>query len=135
MIFDQPIQNVVVAFSPDVRMNNRGDVVVMGRAGTKAEVPVIFTGRRAKMVGPLHAMLNKRALASGRGNGPGATVELPAVVQGVWRAQTRRDAEGWEHKTYHLIAATWAMIEEGKALDFQGELPRHLSRSDDLGFG
>ncbi|MEM6759943.1 MAG: hypothetical protein AAF601_10735 [Pseudomonadota bacterium] len=134
-LFAAPLQNVVVALTPELRRTSRGDVVIMARAGTKREVPVVFAGRRAKLAHKLHRRLNKLALSKGHRGDPDSTVELQVMVQGVWHAHTHRNDEGWEHKTYRLMAATWAVYEGGKPGVFEGEWPCNQHDPQALDYG
>ncbi|MEL7093253.1 MAG: hypothetical protein AAFN94_16100 [Pseudomonadota bacterium] len=133
-LFAGPLQNVVLALTPELRRTSRGDVVIMARVGTKREVPVIFAGRRAKLAHKLHRQLNRLALASGH-TGEAARIELPVMVQGAWHAHTHRNEEGWEHKTYRLMAATWAVYDGGKPGVFEGEWPLNQHDPEALDYG
>ncbi|MEL7165678.1 MAG: hypothetical protein AAFY52_02160 [Pseudomonadota bacterium] len=134
-LFGEPLQNVVVALTPELRRTSRGDVVIVARVGTTREVPVIFAGRRAKLAHKLHRQLNRLALVGGQTGEAAARVELPVLVQGVWHAHTHRNEEGWEHKTYRLMAATWAVYEGDKPGVFEGEWPLNQHDPGALDYG
>lgn len=127
-LFKAPVRKVTVALVPQIARNNRQDVVVRGFVEPNIEVSVIFAGRRAKMVAPLEAQLRRRlfrAKASVTQWDQAAldSATLLVSIEGSWRPRFERDPAGWETRSYHLMAARWALIDAAGMTQMGGEGP------------
>lgn len=112
-LFKHALQDVSVELLPVFDRNSRGDLVVRGIARPEKEVEVIFPGRRL----PEAADLYERLKDLGQARGPRARFQLN--IRGNWRLRFRPDWEGWEVKSYQLLAAQWAYLDdEGEPVSF-----------------
>lgn len=115
-LFPNAVCSVTVALTPQMRRNDRGDLIVRGIVDDRFEVDVFFAGRRTRFAVPLERRLRSLVAEARRkgGDDPLALneVRLPVRIEGSWRRRTQRDASGWETGTHHLVAARWGT--EGK---------------------
>ncbi|WP_206040794.1 hypothetical protein [Roseobacter ponti] len=122
-LFRNALCDVIVRLTPQMRRNDRGDLVVRGFVDEKYEIDVLFAGRRTRDAIPLERRL-RSLIAEARRLTPGQevspdSVRLPVRVEGAWRKRLQRDASGWETGTHHLVAARWAMeAQTGSAMQF-----------------
>jgi hypothetical protein len=125
-LFKNEICQVRVALVPIVDHNSRGDVNITGFVKDDLEISVSFAGRRRVEVSPIVANLKSlgmRVLHAAAQNGVEApdvrTIRFPLQVEGAWRPRFQSDPSGWERRTYHLIAARWAVMDRnGKTMKF-----------------
>lgn len=132
-IFRKPPRSLTVELVPRIARNARGDVLIRGLVTKDTAVHVVFAGRRMKKTEPLIRTLqrlwtqaNRRASAV---DDPPEfdAVRLPVLVDGTWRAQFQRDHQGWETRTYQLLAARWSFNDGHRSLAF-GEPPIRAGR-------
>ncbi|MEO9650714.1 MAG: hypothetical protein ABJE99_09455 [Roseobacter sp.] len=129
-LFKTAICDLMLELIPQIRRNDRQDLVVRGFVNRKSEVDIIFAGRRAAEVGPLEKQL-KTLMARARKyasetNSAVPEVEkirLPVRAEGSWRRSLFRDANGWETGKYHFVVARWSLLDSnGRTVSF-GESP------------
>ncbi len=135
-LFKTAICDLMLELIPQVRRNDREDLIVRGFVDRKTEIDVFFAGRRAAEVGPLEAQLKalmtrarKTATAAGAPPPSVETVRLPVRAEGAWRRSLQRDESGWETGTYHFVVSRWSLLDrEGNTVTF-GEAPAVYTRS------
>jgi hypothetical protein len=138
-IFKTRLVQTTVELIPQMRRNDRGDLVVRGFVERHFEIEILFAGRRVKEAAPveerLRAMLDnarKQAAAAGR------TLDLdmvrcPVRVEGSWRRRAIRDENDWETHTYQLMAARWSLLDNnGNAVPFGSTPVVHPPRHRDV---
>lgn len=121
---------IVVELIPQMRRNDRGDLIVRGFVDRKNEVDVFFAGRRTKEAGQLDMALRYElkfaratAAAAGQKTPPIERIRMAVRIEGAWRRRTQRDDNGWESSTFHFVAARWSFIDpHGNTVSF-GEPP------------
>jgi len=125
-LFKHGVCNVLVALVPIVDHNSRGDVIIKGYVKDNLEIAVTFAGRRRVEVSPIVANLKSlgmRVLHAASENKIAApdisTIRFPLQVEGAWRPRFEAKENGWDLRTYHLIAARWAVMDrQGKTMKF-----------------
>ena len=129
-LFKTALCDMMLELIPQIRRNDRQDLIVRGFVDRKTEIDVFFAGRRASDVGPLEAQL-KSLMSRARQkavetNAPPPDVEkirLPVRAEGSWRRSLQRDESGWETGTYHFVVARWSLLDrDGNTVSF-GERP------------
>lgn len=129
-LFRTAICQMMLELIPQMRRNDREDLIVRGFVDRKIEIDVFFAGRRAAETGPLVTQLkammqHARKKASGLDQPPPEPekVRLPVRVEGAWRRSLKRDDSGWETGSYHFVVARWSLLDkEGNTVSF-GEAP------------
>lgn len=129
-LFKTAICQQMLELMPQMRRNDRGDLIVRAFVDRKIEIDVFFAGRRAAEVGPLEQQLKSlmshvRKQSSEAGAPPPdvTKIRLPVRVEGAWRRSLQRDDSGWETGSYHFVVARWSLLdEEGNTVSF-GEAP------------
>ncbi len=105
-LFRHGLQDVSVELFPILERTSRGDLLIRGIARPEKEVEVIFPGRRLSEAADLY----ERMKQLGQARGPRARFQLN--VRGNWRLRFVPDWEGWEVKSYQLLAAQWAYLDD-----------------------
>lgn len=127
-LFQGTLCQVEVTLIPIMRKNNRGDLVIKGIIKNDKEIAVTFAGRRARQAAEVVAKLNAlRDQKSTYANIKHS--QLPIVVEGTWRPQFVTDEDGFEVRTYHLIAAKWSLATGSGAPAAYGQAPAHMQVS------
>ncbi len=129
-LFRTALCQLMLELIPQMRRNDRQDLVVRGFVDRKTEIDVFFAGRRAAEVGPLERQLkalmtHARQQAASAGAKPPdvAKVRLPLRAEGAWRRSLHRDDSGWETGSYHFVVARWSLLDkDGNTVSF-GEAP------------
>lgn len=129
-LFKTAVCQQMLELIPQMRRNDRQDLIVRGFVDRKIEIDVFFAGRRAAEVGPLETQLKalmtiarKKASDTGARAPEVQNVRLPVRVEGAWRRSRQRDDSGWETGTYHFVVARWSLLDkEGNTVSF-GEAP------------
>ncbi|MCB4456683.1 hypothetical protein [Leisingera sp. McT4-56] len=118
-LFKREVRDVPVELVPVFSRNNRGDLVVKGIVQPGAEIEVVFAGRRLREAASLVERMRKLRMQGARSalNGHEAMnqisrLRLPVQVRGTWRFRFQPDESGWEVKSYQLMAAQWAFVDE-----------------------
>jgi len=124
-LFQAATCKVEVMLIPVIHKNNRGDLIIKGIMENDKEIAVTFAGRRAREAAPVVARLNalrdqKSTYANVR------KIQLPMQIEGSWRPQFVTDENGFETRTFHLIAAKWAIPSATGAPSSFGQSPAHL---------
>ncbi|MEE4189215.1 MAG: hypothetical protein V2I76_12295 [Roseobacter sp.] len=138
-LFKTAICQQMLELIPQMRRNDRGDLIVRAFVDRKIEIDVFFAGRRAAETGPLENQLKalmsharKQAADTGAKLPDVTLIRLPTRVEGAWRRSLQRDDSGWETGTYHFVVARWSLLDkDGKTVSF-GEAPA-ASATDGLG--
>lgn len=129
-LFKTAVCDLMLELIPQMRRNDRNDLIVRGFVDRKTEIDIFFAGRRTALVGPMEAQL-KTIMSRARklaveSNSPPPDVEkirLPVRAEGSWRRSLQRDDGGWETGTYHFVVARWSLLDkDGKTVTF-GESP------------
>lgn len=129
-LFKNKICRLKVDLLPEVFCNHRNDIVITALVQGSIRISVMFAGRRtveaATIIASLRvlrARLLELAAARGISDPDLTSTRLPLHIEGAWRPRFQRDENGWETRSYHLIAARWAVMnEKGDKLSF-GEPP------------
>ena len=129
-LFRTAICQLMLELIPQMRRNDRQDLIVRGFVDRKIEIDVFFAGRRVSEVGPLEKQLkammtHARKTASDHGAKPPdvTNIRLPVRAEGAWRRSQQRDDSGWETGTYHFVIARWSLLDkDGQTVSF-GEAP------------
>lgn len=129
-LFKKDVGQFRVALVPHIKRSSRGDLVIRGYLDGKAEVYVIFAGRRTRDASAIEARLLKmlslanHAAAKSRSPMPEInSIRLPIHVEGAWRSRFQRDVSGWDHRSYQLLAARWAFSDEDGMTSLGGRPP------------
>lgn len=125
-LFKHGVCQVQVELVPVVEQNSRGDINIKGFVKDDLEISVTFAGRRRVEVSPIVAnlkALGMRLLHSAAQNKLAApdvdSIRFPLQVEGAWRPRFQAQASGWDDRTYHLIAARWAVVDKsGNTMKF-----------------
>ena len=125
-LFKNELCQVIVELVPQMSRTGRGDLRVRGFVNGTLEIEVLFAGRRASELNPLESRLRcqlaktRRSAASANQPTPAIdTIRYPVRIEGAWRPKFRRDPAGWETRSYHLVAARWAMVDvNGDSVSF-----------------
>jgi hypothetical protein len=133
-LFKTAVRDMMLELIPQIRRNDRQDLIVRGFVDRKTEIDVFFAGRRAAEVGPLENQLKAlmayaRKTASAEGSeAPNVTkIRLPVRVEGAWRRSRQRDDSGWETGSYHFVVSRWSLLDQkGNTVTF-GEKPVLMS--------
>lgn len=125
-LFQGALCSVELALIPIMRKNNRGDLVIKGILKSGKEIAVTFAGRRAhqaaQVVARLNTLRDQRSTYSNLRDS-----QLPIQIEGTWRPQFVTDANGFETRTFHLIAAKWSMATQpGLPPAAFGQAPTHM---------
>lgn len=122
--------DVTVHLIPIIRRNGRRDIIVTGIVATDREVSVNFPGRRKDAASPIVSHLEtirnqtrQRAAQQGLTAPPLKDMRVPVRVEGTWRKHVVADADGWETRSYELMAARWAIVDKTGASVQYGEPP------------
>jgi hypothetical protein len=129
-LFKTAVCDLMLELIPQMRRNDRQDLIVRGFVDRKTEIDIFFAGRRAAEVGPLEAQLKalmararKKAEAAGNPPPDVEKIRLPVRAEGAWRRSLQRDDSGWETGTYHFVVARWSLLDrDGNTVTF-GEAP------------
>lgn len=129
-LFKTAISQQMLELMPQIRRNDRYDMIVRAFVDRRIEIDVFFAGRRAAEVGPLEKQLKammtharKQAEDCGAPPPDVTKIRLPMRVEGAWRRSLQRDDSGWETGTYHFVAARWSLLDQdGNTVSF-GEAP------------
>ena len=129
-LFKTAICQQMLELMPQMRRNDRGDLIIRAFVDRKIEIDVFIAGRRAADVGPLENQLKlmmnharKQALETGAAPPDVTKIRLPVRVEGAWRRTLQRDDSGWETGSYHFVVARWSLLDaEGNTVSF-GEAP------------
>ncbi|WP_299673746.1 hypothetical protein [uncultured Roseobacter sp.] len=123
---------IEVELVPRLSRDAAGDVVIHAFFKGVREISVMFPGRRAREIGPLHQHLRwldsraRRAAVAARRPSPSPDlVRLSVQVKGAWRQQSRRDDDDIENGIYQLVAARWAFTDQTGTLVQFGEAPAY----------
>lgn len=124
-LFKTKTVQIIVELIPQMRINDRKDLVVRGFVERHFEIEVLFAGRRTKEAAPLEERLSAMlAQARRQAAGTGREVDIdlircPVRVEGSWRRHSMRDENDWETHTYQLLAARWSLLDKnGNAVPF-----------------
>jgi len=125
-LFKNQICQLKVDLVPLVEQNSRGDIMITGFVKDGLEIAVTFAGRRRLEVSPVVANLKALGMrvlhAAAQNNLPKPNIRdirFPLHVEGAWRPRFQTDVSGWDVRTYHLIAARWAVVDRsGKTTKF-----------------
>lgn len=118
-LFKAGINKIVIDVIPELRRNNRKDLVVTGFVrGT--EVEVLFAGRRRADTLELCRRLKQLRIADhppkrihtrkSEDCVPNEAPAMPLALEGAWRPRYWYDHEGSVHRVYQFIAARWIFI-------------------------
>jgi hypothetical protein len=129
-LFKTALCDLMLELIPQLRRNERGDVIIRGFVDRKTEIDIFFAGRRVAQIGPLerhlkHMMTQARTRRAEDDKTPldVTLLRLPVRAEGAWRRSLKRDDYGWETGTYHFVVARWSFIDaRGETLTF-GESP------------
>lgn len=129
-LFKTAICQLMVELIPQMRRNDRQDLVIRGFVDRKTEIDFFFAGRRAAEVRPLELQIKtlmsqsrKKAVEEGAKAPDVDKVRLPLRVEGAWRRALQRDDTGWETGSYHFVVARWSLLDrDGNVVSF-GEAP------------
>ncbi len=129
-LFKTAICDMMLELIPQMRRNDRHDLIVRGYVDRKTEIDIFFAGRRTAEAGPLEAQLkalmtHARKTAAANKMPPPAVekIRLPVRAEGAWRRSLKRDDSGWETGSYHFVVARWSLLDrEGNTVTF-GEPP------------
>lgn len=129
-LFKNEICQVKVQIVPIFEQNMRKDLVVKGFVQGNLPVTLLFAGRRTKDAAPLVELLKARRTqvfqeATRRLQVPPKldTMRLGILVEGAWRRHFEEDEYGWGTRSYHLIAARWAVADATGKTSFFGTSP------------
>ena len=118
-LFQNAISSLVVELVPQMRRNDRGDLIIRGFVNSKYDVDVFFAGRRARDAAPIERRLKtmlSRARSAAKAEGIQETdtdrIRWPIRAEGAWRRRVQRDEWGWETGTYHLVVSRWSYVDE-----------------------
>jgi len=125
-LFKTAICQLMLELIPQMRRNDRQDLIVCGFVDRKTEIDVFFAGRRASEVGPLEKQLKammsharKQAADVGAKPPDVAKIRLPLRAEGAWRRSLQRDDSGWETGSYHFVVARWSLLDrDGQTVSF-----------------
>ncbi|MGA9411054.1 MAG: hypothetical protein WBV78_11500 [Roseobacter sp.] len=125
-LFKTAICQLMLELIPQMRRNDRQDLIVRGFVDRKTEIDVFFAGRRTAEVGPLEKQLKammthaRNLAAENDAKPPDVTnIRLPLRAEGAWRRSLQRDDSGWETGTYHFVVARWSLLDkEGQTVSF-----------------
>jgi len=137
-IFKTRTVQITVELIPQMRRNDRDDLVVRGFVERHFEIEVLFAGRRTKETPPLEERLQvmldnarKQAATNGR-DVEIDMVRCPVLVEGSWRRRSVRDENDWETHTYQLMAARWSLLDnKGNPVPFGSAPIVHPKRTPD----
>lgn len=129
-LFRTAICQMLLELIPQMRRNERDDLIIRAFVDRKIEIDVFFAGRRRAETGPLEVQLkalmqHARKKAAGLDHPPPEPdkVRLPVRVEGAWRRSLKRDDSGWETGSYHFVVARWSLLDkDGNTVSF-GEAP------------
>ena len=129
-LFKTAICDLMLELIPQMRRNERQDLIVRGYVDRKTEVDIFFAGRRAAETGPLETQLKalmtharKTATANKTQLPDIDKIRLPVRAEGAWRRSLKRDDSGWETGSYHFVMARWSLLDQaGNTVTF-GEAP------------
>lgn len=129
-LFRTAICQLMLELIPQMRRNDREDLIVRGFVDRKTEIDVFFAGRRAEEAGPLEKQLKammtharKQAARNGTKPPDVTTIRQPLRAEGAWRRSLQRDDSGWETGSYHFVVARWSLLDkDGQTVSF-GETP------------
>ena len=129
-LFKTALCDLMLELIPQMRRNDRDDLIVRGFVDRKIEIDVFFAGRRVAEVGPMERHLKsmmtgaRKQAADSEGSPPDVTMlRLPVRAEGAWRRSLKRDDYGWETGTYHFVVARWSFLDaRGETVTF-GESP------------
>lgn len=129
-LFRTAICQIMLELIPQMRRNDREDLIVRGFVDRKIEIDVFFAGRRTAKAAPLENQLKalmqaarKTASETGRPQPEPQNVRLPVRAEGAWRRSLKRDDSGWETGSYHFVVARWSLLDkDGNTVSF-GEAP------------
>ena len=129
-LFKKGTGEFAVELVPDVTRNNRQDVVVRAFFNDGVEVTVVFPGRRAReavaVERRLRALLiraNRRAASAKQPEPSISSIRLPVRIEGSWRPRFQRDNSGWDKKSFQLLAARWAFVDDDGMTNLGGKPP------------
>lgn len=124
-LFKTKTVQITVELIPQMRLNERKDLVVRGFVERHFEIEVLFAGRRTKEAAPVEERLSAmlaQARRQAAGNGREVDIDLircPVRIEGSWRRRSMRDENDWETHTYQLLAARWSLLDKnGNAVPF-----------------
>jgi hypothetical protein len=124
-LFQNTVCHVDVELIPVMRKNNRQDLIVTGLVKGDLKIAVTFAGRRAVKAAPIVTRLN--ALLDAQDHIANVMKSrLPLRIEGAWRPQFIRDGNGFETRTFHLIAAKWRILNDKKGAVEYGQAPAHI---------
>lgn len=117
-LFGSQTQTLLLIATPEINLNNRGDMIVSGYALNdqmrECPVEIVFAGRRSTLARPLqdrlHAMLGhtlEQARQTGMTPFPDA-VRLPLQVEGAWRPRSAFPDAAGDEQGHQFIAAQWS---------------------------
>lgn len=129
-LFKTALGEMMLELIPQMRKNDRQDLIVRGFADRKIEIDVVFAGRRVGDVTPLVDQLKilmsearKQAALAGKQPPDVRNIRLPVRIEGAWRQSFKQDPGGWQTGTYVFMAARWSILDHnGKTITF-GESP------------
>ena len=137
-LFKTAVREMMLELIPQMRRNDRQDLIVRGFVDRKTEIDVFFAGRRVAEVGPLENQLKalmayaRKTAASANAEAPDITkIRLPVRAEGAWRRSRQRDDSGWETGSYHFVVSRWSLLDQkGNTVTF-GEKP--VMMTDNVG--
>lgn len=132
-LFQGELSRLEFELIPQMRRNDRGDLLIRSFINKHLEVEVVFAGRRAEEVAPLekklrHMMSRARATRSRLTDQDIEAIRLPVKIEGTWTPVFHRDIQGQETRTYQFFAARWS-FEGHDGFETSGEPARNPSRN------
>ncbi|EBA16745.1 hypothetical protein RSK20926_03034 [Roseobacter sp. SK209-2-6] len=116
-LFKQEICQVAVSLVPIMWSNNRGDFCVKGLVRNDTVIELVIAGRRNPEAHALQQQLlqlqnqTTRQALSRKADAPlPENIRLPVTIEGAWRLRFQPDGDGWEVRSYQLLAARWAFL-------------------------
>ena len=139
-LFKSDVSQVAVSLVPVMGPNNRGDFCVKGYVRNDAVVEVVFAGRRnrdaedlERQLSALYSRAQQEAQARKLAQPDPERLRLPVTVEGSWRLRFEPDGQGWELRSYQLLAARWAFLAESGTPKQFGRPPEQLKRQGGAG--
>lgn len=127
-LFQNTVCHIDVDLIPVMRKNNRDDLIVTGLVKGDLEIAVTFAGRRSDETAPIIARLT--ALLDAQEHVADVRKSrLPMRIEGAWRPQFTADGNGFETRTFQLIAARWSVLDgKGSSVEY-GQPPAHIQKT------
>ena len=117
-LFKSGITKMVINVVPEIRRNNRDDLIVTGFV-MNTEIEVLFAGRRRHETFELRKQLRQLRTAENPpklvrtskvfGKDPEVLSCMPLALEGAWRNRYWYDDEWSVHRVYQFIAARWIL--------------------------